>query len=630
MSPELSKPSLAIFGGEYNAKGRKLQEIATTFVPPEPTFGKLVQANNTLLIGPRGSGKTTLMKMLQSDALEMATNPRVREIAAAVDYSAVLVPGDESWGRQLEALEMDVEDGQRFAVAIFTLHCLRAIVRAAASRCRPPQGPDPHGRVSIEYPTQQSIARQVAQVWGVGTPVLDLVDLSQVLSDSISRLGQLRSSVERMSDKDRHEITASEPLLHLDLLAAAIPLIERFNHASDESEHRWAFLFDEAELVPSIINELIFRLLRGTDELFLFKVSYAPYENADLNLLRPLRPQEANDFTTLRLTYANKREAFPFTDALFRARLAQAKIDVEPDELLGTSSVVAIETDGTVGDEDAALASASYAPDSPYGELLAELAAHDPTFVEWLERNRLGDLDHAHELPEELRARLRKVLPVVALRVEYRRDPRRAGEGRSPTELRGRRNVTLYSGREAFYSMMEANPRWLQHVSDRLLEDVSRRGRLSAERQSARLRAAATEFETYLRILPVRGTHLQMDDGPKRLLNRIGQYFRGHYVRGDFDADPYGSFIVDAEFSDTVTSSLRALINRGAVVEVPGSGDSGLHGLNGKRFRPAYILAPLYGLPLRLDNAVGLSRILSASPSGQLRIASDQMTLGDE
>ncbi len=623
MSPELSYPSIAIFGGDYNAKDLELTRLTEKFVPPLQTFGKLLQGNNTVLVGPRGSGKTTLMRMLQAPALERYAGPGAEEFRAAVAYTGVLVPGDQAWAKQLEALELSAEGGELFAIAVFTLHCLRALVRAAAERTLPaPNGLHPYRRVSIDYLDQQHLARSVAAAWNL-RPVADLADLSTALSDAIGRISAMRSAISRVTASQRDRLMSKEPLLHLDLIACAVSLVERYNALCDEREGRWAFLFDEAELIPPVINRMIMRLLRGTDRLFLFKVSYAPYENAKVDFGQPLGPQEGNDFTTLRLTFANKREAFPFTEALFRARLRERDGHDDPDRVLGATSVVAIDPEGN---EDAP---GVYAPDSAYGELLSELAAIDPSFTRWLESNEIV-LAHAHELEDDLRARLRKVMPIVALRAAYIRRPTHR-PGTQGARLRSRRNVALYSGKEAFYAMMEANPRWLNHVCDSLLQDDDG-GVIAPERQSSRLLAAAREFEGYLRILPVRGTHMDADDGPKRLLRRIAEYFRNQYIRGSFTADPCGSFRVDAEFSDTIVNSLRALINRGAVIEVP-TGGGGLGKLIGTRFRCAYIVAPIYGLPLRLDKEVGLSTILGGSVSGQLTLADeiseDDADMGD-
>jgi hypothetical protein len=609
MSPELSYPSVAIFGGEYNAKGLELRRLVERFVPPKVTFGRLLQGNNTVLVGPRGSGKTTLMMMLQSAALELYEGPEAERFRDAVGYSGVLVPGDQSWAKQLDALQLDAEGGELFAVSVFTLHCLRALVRAALERTRPAvAGIVPYRRVSIAYDEEQQMARAVARAWRLPRPVADLADLAAALDDAILDVSILRSTLALCGAAERTAKIAAEPLLHLEMIAAALSLVERFNALCSEPEGRWAFLFDEAELVPPVINRLIVRLLRGTDRLFLFKVSYAPYENVQADFGQPLGAQEGNDFTTLRLTYANKREAFPFTEELLRFRLRNRAGPDDPDQVLGSNSLVALDEGSQEAD-----AAGAYAPGSAYGLLLGELAAKDQTFVAWLQANRI-ELEHAHELEENLRARLRKVMPIVALRVAYLRDPtRQTGKRR----LRGRRNVPLYSGKEAFYSMMEANPRWLNHVCDRLLDDAGS-GMITPERQSRQLLDAAEEFESYLRILPVRGTHLEMNDAPKRLLHRIAEFFREQYIGGPFTADPCGSFIVDREFSDTVLRSLRALINRGALVEVPAGG--GLGELIGTRFRCAYIVAPIYGLPLRLDKAVRLSSVLAASPYQQMSL----------
>lgn len=85
----------------------------------------------------------------------------------------------------------------------------------------------------------------------------------------------------------------------------------------------------------------------------------------------------------LRLTFANKRQAFPFIEALLRFGLGEPPGPDDPDEVLGTTTVVVIDSDGDPHPAGA------YSPDSPYGLLLAELAGKDPSFAQWAERNRI-------------------------------------------------------------------------------------------------------------------------------------------------------------------------------------------------------------------------------------------------
>lgn len=52
----------------FNAKAMTFREVASTFVS-STKFAELAGRWNALLVGPRGSGKTTLMKMLSVEAL---------------------------------------------------------------------------------------------------------------------------------------------------------------------------------------------------------------------------------------------------------------------------------------------------------------------------------------------------------------------------------------------------------------------------------------------------------------------------------------------------------------------------------------------------------------------------------
>ena len=54
----------------FNAKSTTTKELTNTFIS-NMYFESLSCPNNTILIGPRGSGKTTLMRMLEVESLEL-------------------------------------------------------------------------------------------------------------------------------------------------------------------------------------------------------------------------------------------------------------------------------------------------------------------------------------------------------------------------------------------------------------------------------------------------------------------------------------------------------------------------------------------------------------------------------
>ena len=92
------------FFDAYNAKSLSYSEVAKTFAPPPAHFKMLSSSSNTLLIGPRGSGKTTLMKMLTLEALRTWRGPEADETRKTITYTSIYVPADIAWTEMVRAL----------------------------------------------------------------------------------------------------------------------------------------------------------------------------------------------------------------------------------------------------------------------------------------------------------------------------------------------------------------------------------------------------------------------------------------------------------------------------------------------------------------------------------------------
>ena len=97
------------------------------------------------------------------------------------------------------------------------------------------------------------------------------------------------------------------------------------------------------------------------------------------------------------------------------------------------------------------------------------------------------------------------------------------------------------------------------------------------------------------------------------LIKKIGDYFHRQIVLEPFGEDPHMSFTVDKDISPDIENCLRIALNHGALVcyDAPDS-VGGYTSLRGKRLRIAYLLAPVFKLPLRSSKEIGLSRILKS------------------
>src|SRR6187402_1079836 len=115
----------------YNARHLEPQEVAKTFIWSE-SFEKLIQKNHSVILGARGCGKTTLMKMLTLPALHAWKDSRSNNIKKKISFYSIYISTDIYWdvknqtySSQLKPFPNFSEQISMFAVAsnIFTSIC---------------------------------------------------------------------------------------------------------------------------------------------------------------------------------------------------------------------------------------------------------------------------------------------------------------------------------------------------------------------------------------------------------------------------------------------------------------------------------------------------------------------------
>ncbi|ELV8601174.1 hypothetical protein QNE95_004436, partial [Vibrio vulnificus] len=95
----------------FNAKMSTTEDLCETFITNE-FYDKLACPNHCIMIGPRGSGKTTLMRMLDVESLELWESERASEYRKTINYSGVFIPTDRYWKTQYQKIENKLKDNE--------------------------------------------------------------------------------------------------------------------------------------------------------------------------------------------------------------------------------------------------------------------------------------------------------------------------------------------------------------------------------------------------------------------------------------------------------------------------------------------------------------------------------------
>ena len=587
-----------------NARALTPGQVAQTFVP-STHFTALCRRRHTIVLGPRGSGKTTLLKMLQPQALATWKHESARAIASQLDFTGIFVATDISWSAQLNALkhgDLDPRTAELLSLASFTTHSLKAVITAFQQRSLlyPDHTPSPE--------EESRIVSAISKVWRISGISPTFSSLRQALTKRQIDIREVGSREVLLGEKDRNDRLAKDAYLGIPFLPAAGYAIEVFEDTIGVSSGKWAYAFDELELAPELIQAELIRSIRSTDDRFLFKLALNPFTPYISLLQNALSPAPGQDFDQISLWYAERRTALNFCEGLWDELLrSRGAPEAKPKEMLGTSYF-----ESSV--DDMATGRGAYAPGSRWTRRFKALADRDDSFKAYLAERDIN-LNELHLMNDEVRAaEVRKVAPIVALRDFYLREGKTV-EG--PSVLRSRKTATLYTGADSVFAVTEGNPRVFIGLVGALLEAAPLRGgaTISPQVQADELVEAAEKFLATLRTIPVEspeGNSLRFgDSGVVGLIRRIARYFHDDAVRGPFTAAPVGSFKIDAAIPEEIIRALVQALNAGAIIYVPdNAGKVILSSLRGKTFRLSYLLAPLYGFPIRLGRSVSLSSIL--------------------
>jgi hypothetical protein len=599
MSFDTQKTVASVFES-FNARSLAPEQVARSFIPPAQ-FADLASRCHCTVVGPRGSGKTSVLKMLQPSALEAWASDEAQTYRARIDYTGIFIPTDISWSKQVLAVVEGLPAGvaKAFRGAAFTTHVLHELIAVMEWRTQSSGARAPFRRVFLSLPQARPLVRELAKSWLLEPTTETLLGLKHSLAHRLVQLWSLAQRITLLG------APASDlpPWLTLEFLSCVQQAIELFDDATGEREARWALLFDELELAPDWIMQGLLTALRSTEPKVLFKLSVSPFNERHEAIRCAVQAMPDQDYKEIRLWHAQKEEGFQFSERLFLSVCRDYGFAAkELSQILGRSFL-----------EDEGGSPRAYVKRGRNYRVLARALIQDPSFARFWRQSGV-DLDTVAKLTEEERAaKVRKIYPLVMVRTFFRVP---AGSKQASQQIRrGRKSMELYSGADAFLTIAEANPRWIIGLTRLLLSGV-RQGKVSRVKQAQEIESTIHKFRATLKTITLgHSTPKVRTRTLLELVDRVGNYFQRRVLLDEFHPQPPLTFTVDSHAPPDLVSAVGRAVNVGALVFVPDKSSVGiLNDVKGKRFRLSYLLAPYYRLPLSLGSAISLGHILWPKP----------------
>src|SRR5438128_2152082 len=116
----------------FNARNYSPAQVAETFIPNDD-YQDLWRNEHSVVLGPRGSGKTTLFKMLTVQGIYSWKDEFAKTLRVRRPFTAIYVPTDMHWHHQLRHAEEHLKAAPRFA-DVFSRAAVTTAVFIAVAR----------------------------------------------------------------------------------------------------------------------------------------------------------------------------------------------------------------------------------------------------------------------------------------------------------------------------------------------------------------------------------------------------------------------------------------------------------------------------------------------------------------
>jgi hypothetical protein len=607
----------------FNARYLSIEQVAKSFIPNKD-FERLYQSSHSILMGPRGCGKTTLFKMLTPKAISIWKSNNADVHKNKIDFFGVYIPADKQWARQLKNFQDKFKDDNFQKIitkCIITTNVLNSII-------------DTFDDLLEVYIIEEQkrlyfqtlISKELIDIWSLKPPISPSFfgvrkSLSLRIRDINSIINKVEFDLLHLSDLKWEDYFFHN---YIDLASAAFDVFEgvlKSDPLINIGHFKWALCFDELEIVPTwVTNEILDLYLRSTYQKILFKLATAPILNwnNEYNLSKlSSSAQNKHDFSIIRswvYNYQSRKDWEEFCSNFISSKIQmQFDYNIDLQKLFGKHNLnnALKESEKNLGNLDIDESS-----DFQLGSLMyvitRKLAQQDSSFYFFLNSKNIDPTNPVPGNLQEVDAIFRKIKPAIVYRYYFFKR----------SSLRSRKAISLYHGYPFISELTDGNPRVLINLLSIFLNqrrsNIVTSTQIPLKAQGNIIQNFSTEFFIQITNHPEAAKYVDVNGVKtlvtlRHLLEMIGNWFYYKLVKAPFKMDSVNCFSVDKKVPPPIISLIKLAVELGAVQFLVDNTDVVLSDqsiINGK-FRLSYILYPHFKLPKRTDNTISLNLILN-------------------
>lgn len=596
----------------FNARYLTYQQVADSFIT-NAEFNQLQGNNSILLMGPRGCGKTTLLKMLTPAGLHYWNGIEAEQYKREIQFTAIYIPSDIQWKNQIEYLSELLKNQIDFNEVVTQFLFATNIQIALCKTFNSVIDFKPFGNQE-KLDVESNVCKSLIEHWQIERPI------TATFNDIEIALLKRVSNINRIINEAYHKYPTDNLFKHLptyvfvdffDLVKIGCKVFEQ--KLKLDLEHKWALCFDELEIAPKYLQIKLVKYLRSVDQKYLFKLTTTPLFNLENNIVEAT---QGNDFSAIKLWVYDESGLIKwqlFCQKLILSRLEkgrQLKAVKSAENVFGRFSLDDIIKEELNGLDNNFKEKLNYHGISKPGTgagstinyLFKYLALIDLSFKNFIKKRGL-DPNDPYAIDE---------LQSKSIFLKYKLD----AVYRMVYMKRGRRTPHIHFGLPYIYDICDGNPRLVIGLIDEILkrsnfymnDDLT----IDRNKQSLIIFEASEKYFNLIQNHPdstiiVNNDEFNLADD---ILRPIGDYMNNKIVQDEFAKTSPSTFIIDDEINQKLVKLLESALYLGAIVYLDPIESLSNTGIIGKRFRLSSFLTPKFKIPNRISSQVKLSTIL--------------------